>query len=110
MRHWDGKAVRAYLPAVVALGVAYASSLLLPALQASPARAGLASSLGWLPYVALAVAAALGTWVSVRLWRSQYGTALVCECGGLLGSERRGRRGAWIRSCRDCGRQWKRPG
>jgi hypothetical protein len=110
MRRWDGKAVRAYLPAVFALGVAYASSLVLPQWQADPARAGMASLLGWLPYVALAIAAAMGAWVSVRLWRAQYGTGLVCECGGLLGSERRGRRGAWVRRCPACGRQWKRPG
>ncbi|UWX04165.1 hypothetical protein H1235_01980 [Pseudoxanthomonas sp. NC8] len=107
MSRWDWMAVRAYLPAVFALVVAFVSSLVLSRWQASPYLAPLASSLGWVPYAALAAGGVHGLWVTVRLWRAQYGVGLLCECGGLLGAERRGRWGDLIRTCRACGRHWK---
>ncbi len=99
MSRWGGMAIRECVPAVFALGVALVSSLVLSRLQGSAYLALLASSLGWVPYAALATSGVVGLWATVRLWRAQHGVGLLCECGGRWGD--------LIRTCRACGRHWK---
>jgi len=52
---------------------------------------------------ALAFAVMHGAWVSYRLWQTERGKGLLCECGGLPGAERDGRYGPY-RRCRACSR------
>lgn len=107
MSRWGGMAVWECAPAVFPLGVALVSSLVLSRLQGSAYLGLLASSLGWVPYAALATSGVAGLWATVRLWRAQHWVGMLFECGGLLGAERRGRWGDLIRTCRACGRHWK---
>lgn len=107
MQQWDWKAVRAFVPAALALSVAWLATWL-PA-QASVVPAAHVPAGGvpaWLPYAALALAALLGAITCTRLWRTRRAQGLICECGGLLGGEHR-HGGRTSRTCRACGRHWR---
>lgn len=108
MDRWDWMAIKMYVPAAFALVVAIASTFVLGRFEGSPMLAGFAAGFGWLPYAALAVAAVLGTWATVQLYRAERGLGLLCQCGGILSSERRGRWGNQIRTCGACGKNWSR--
>ena len=104
MNRWDWMAIRMYVPAAFALVVAIASTVVLGRFEGLPMLAGF----GWVPYAALALAAVLGTWATVQLYRAERGLGLLCQCGGILSSERRGRWGNQIRTCMACGKHWSR--
>lgn len=107
MDRWNWSVLRAYAPALMALVVAYSATALLARWQADPALAGLAARLAWVPYLALGLSALSGAWVSARLWRTERRAGLLCDCGGLLGGDRRDRQGRLRRTCRQCGRHWR---
>lgn len=108
MQGWDWSVARAYLPTALALGIAFAASLMVPHAQAGSSGAAVDTALVWLPYGLFVLAVALGGWVSIRLWRSRQVAGLICRCGGLLGPERSVGLNLRTRICRDCGRQWRR--
>lgn len=108
MRGWDWSVARAYLPTALALGIAFAASLIAPQAQAGSWPIGAAATLAWAPYALFALAVLLGGWVTVRLWRFRQAAGLICHCGGLLGPERSLGAHQRARVCRDCGRQWRR--
>jgi len=109
MRGWDWSVARAYLPTALALGIAFATSLMAPSAQAGSSGVTLDAARVWLPYALFVLAVLLGGWVTIRLWRVRQATSLICHCGGLLGPERPlGLKHLRARVCRDCGRQWRR--
>jgi len=59
--------------------------------------------LRWMPYALLAFAMLLAAVASLRLMRRETRGALICNCGGLLGTERKGPLGRY-RKCAACGR------
>lgn len=103
MDRWDWMAVKAYAPTALALVVGFALTWLMSGWQNNPYLAGLLSFARWAPLFALAFALLHGSWVTLRLWRARQGEGLLCECGGLLGSERDGRYGPY-RRCLGCSR------
>lgn len=106
MRRWDWRVARAFAPAAVGLLVAYGATLLVGPATADTAASGATDLLHWLPHLALAAAALAGAWTCVRLWRVRAAQGLICDCGGLLGGEH-GSPSRRLRTCRDCGRQWR---
>ncbi|MBD9479848.1 hypothetical protein [Pseudoxanthomonas sp. PXM02] len=99
--HW--MAFRMYLPTLACLLLAFVSTWLLTSAPPTTFLAPLGDTLRWIPYGLLGLAALLGVIASVRLLRWETGDALICLCGGLLGSERQGRFGVY-RKCATCGR------
>ena len=99
--HW--MAFRMYLPTLACLLLAFASTWVLSGRGQSAYLAPLGDALRWLPYGLLGIAVVLGIVASVRLMRWETGDALICGCGGLLGTERVGRFGVY-RRCVGCGR------
>lgn len=108
MDRWDWMSIKMYVPAAMALVAAFVSTLVIGRFEASSMFSGIADTFGWVPYAALVAAAVLGTWATVRLMRAERGLGLLCECGGILGGERRGRWGNQIRTCMACGKHWSR--
>lgn len=84
---------RAYLPTVLALVAAFVGSMLLGRPEQSPLLTGLAGGFRWVPMLAFGAALGLGAWATVRLCRAEHGLGLLCDCGGILGTERSGRYG-----------------
>ncbi len=105
MKRWDEQAVRAFLPAVIVLGVAFALSILLSYWQDDPLLMQRATEWRWAPWLALGLSLLLGARVCVRLWRRR-APGLICPCGGLLRPVRN-LRGSAVRACRECGRRWR---
>ena len=97
-------AIRMYLPTLACLLLAFASTWRLPGGGPSVYLVTLGNTLHWLPYGLLGLAVLLGIFASIRLMRWETGHALICHCGGLLGSEREGRFGVY-RKCMRCGRK-----
>ena len=94
--HW--MAFRLYWPALACLLLAFVSTWG----HAVPS-APLGDVLRWMPYVLLALAMLLAAVASLRLMRWETRRALICNCGGLLGAERKGPLGRY-RKCAACGR------
>lgn len=107
MDRWKWSVMRAFSPALLALVVAYAATLLLTHWQSDPVLADAADRLWWVPYTVLAAAALMGLRVGARLWRSERNAGLLCDCGGLLGGTRRDRAGRLLCTCKQCGRHWR---
>lgn len=94
---------KAILPGMAWLLAGVAAAWTLSGLPDSPLTAGLFSTLRWGPLLmagwGLLQLAAGG----YRVWQWHRGEGLLCECGGMLGSERDGRWGRY-RKCMACGR------
>lgn len=103
MNRWDWMAVRAYLPGAAALLVAVVAVVVISGWQENPLLSGMVSTAKWLPILAIGFALFHGVFTSIRLWRAEHGNGLLCECGGLLGGERKGRYGLY-RRCLQCSR------
>jgi len=104
MDRWTWMMVRMYAPSLGALALGLLLMLPLGMLRQSPMLAGVYAMARWLPTLAIAVSVTLALVATLRLWRWDQGrSALVCECGGLLGRERPGRFGAY-RKCLACNR------
>ena len=103
MTHLHRMAFRMYLPTLACLLLAFASTWLLTSAAPTTFVHPLGDALRWLPYGLLGLAVLLGLVASLRLLRWETGDALICSCGGLLGSERQGRFGVY-RKCGTCGR------
>jgi len=110
MQRWDWSVVRAYLPAALALATAFLASLAMPEVQAGSMRVQAGADWDWTAYALFALACLLGAGATLRLWRRRQVAGLLCPCGGLLGPERKDRRGDRISICRACGREWYRRG
>lgn len=100
--HW--MALRMYLPTLACLLLAFASTWLLAGAAPATFAHPLGDALRWMPYGLLGLAVVLGIVASARLFRWERGDALICGCGGLLGSEYAGRWGTY-RTCAACGRR-----
>ena len=94
--HW--MAFRLYWPALACLLLAFASTWG-HAAHSDP----WGDVLRWMPYALLAVAMLLAAVASLRLMRWETRGVLICNCGGLLGTERKGPLGRY-RKCAACGR------
>ncbi len=104
MDRWTWMMVRMYAPALGALALGLLLMLPLGMLRESPVLAGVYAMARWLPALAIAVSVTLALVATLKLWRWDQGrSALVCECGGLLGRERDGRYGLY-RKCLACRR------
>jgi len=104
MDRWPWMMARMYAPALGALALRLLLMLPLGMLRESPMLAGVYAIARWLPALAIAVSVTLALVATLRLWRWDQGdSALVCECGGLLGRERPGRYGMY-RICLACSR------
>lgn len=104
MDRWTWMMARMYVPALGVLALGLLLMLPLGTLRESPVLAGVYAMVRWVPALAIAVSVTLGLVATLRFWRWDQGrSALVCECGGLLGRERRGRFGAY-RKCLACNR------
>lgn len=104
MDRWTWMMVRMYAPALAAFALGLLLTLPLGMLRESPVLAGVYAMVRWLPALAIAVSVTLALGATLRLWHWDQGrSALVCECGGLLGRERPGRFGAY-RKCLACNR------
>lgn len=96
-------ALRIYLPTLACLLLAFAFTWVLSGATQDTQGGELFNALRWLPHALTGVALVLGAVASLRLRRWEAGDALICACGGLLGSERDGRFGRY-RTCIACGR------
>ncbi|QLQ28675.1 hypothetical protein H4W19_07505 [Pseudoxanthomonas mexicana] len=94
--HW--MAFRLYRPALACLLLAFVSTWG-HAAHSDP----WSDVLRWMPYALSAVAMLLAAVASLRLMRWETRGALICNCGGLLGAERKGPLGRY-RKCVACGR------
>lgn len=95
--------VRAYMPTILALALAFALAWLLSGWRQNPYLAGLFGTVRWAPLLALGFAVVHGSWITYRLWRADRGEGLLRDCGGLLGGEIDGRYGPY-RRCFRCSR------
>ena len=102
MTRWDWVYLKANIPAcIVAIG-AFAISVKLKSLQASPIFGGIASLAPWVALMGLGAAAWLLAVPAVRIWRWERGEGPGCHrCGGPLGREVHGRYGPY-RRCLAC--------
>lgn len=96
-------AVRAYLPAAVAILAAFALLELAGMFDQQGMLADLGRMLRWGSAGAMALGGILFVHTSVRLYRADLGKGLLCDCGGLLGREIDGRYGPY-RRCLRCSR------
>jgi len=106
MQRWDWSVAWAYLPAALALAIAFIASLGGPGVQAAGSMRADAADGDWAPYALFALACLFGMAATLRLWKRRRAAGLLCECGGLLGPARPGRKGAPASICRACGRTW----
>src|SRR4249919_329862 len=105
MDRWGWMALRAYVPAGIALVVGVVSAWMVSGLQANPLLAGMSAPLQWVSPSAFLAAVGLSLLATYRLLQWERGNALTCDCGGLLGRERAGIRGRGdYRRCLACGR------
>lgn len=104
MDRWTWMMARMYAPALGALVLGLLLMVPLGMIRESQLLAGMYAAVRWAPVLAIGLSVILGLIATVRLWRWDHGrSALVCDCGGLLGSERNGRYGAY-RKCLACNR------
>lgn len=104
MDRWTWMMVWMYAPALGAFALGLLLMVPLGMLRESPVLAGVYAMVRWLPALAIAVSVTLALGATLRLWRWDQGrSALICDCGGLLGRERDGRFGLY-RKCLACNR------
>lgn len=95
--------VRAYMPTILALVLAFALTWVRSGWRQDPYLASIFATARWAPLLAMGFAIAHGSWITYRLWRADRGEGLLCGCGGLLGGEIYGRYGPY-RRCFRCSR------
>lgn len=96
-------AIKAYLPAVLLLGLSLMLVTLADRIDQESMVGQLGRLLGFGSLGALLAALVLFAHVTIRLWRADRGLGLLCNCSGLLGREIDGRYGPY-RRCMRCTR------